>query len=56
MDKITAVCSSEDDAYGQVDLVELINKADKAEPRATYELTAAKQDDAMKRQIVDFKV
>lgn len=55
MEKIVSVCGTEDEAYGQVNLVELINKAAKVESKVMYEPTASKYD-PMKRRINDFKV
>ena len=61
MEQITSVSVVEDEAYGQVNLVELINtsKTDKGEPKLMYyELVAGTQGDqqGMKRRIDNFKV
>ena len=57
MEKLSSVCTDEDGvAYGQVDLVELINRADKAESKAVHGQAAAKHDDPMKRRVNDYKV
>ena len=62
MEQITSVSMVEDDAYGQVDLVELIHKVDKGESRREsrviyYDSAAGTQgDQSMKRRIDSFKV
>ena len=59
MEQIASISTVEDDAaYGQVNLVELINKVDKGEPKAAYyEIPVGAQGDGfMKRRIESFKV
>ena len=53
MEKIVSICAKEDDAYGQVDLVELINRAD---PNLLYDITPTKRGGSLRRRIYDFKV
>lgn len=54
MDQIISILRVEDDVYGKVNLIELIHKVDKEEPKATYYDTAG--DQTMKRRIESFKV
>ena len=59
MEQIASISTVEDDAaYGQVNLVELINKVDKGEPKAAYYETQAwtQGDEFMKRRIQNYKV
>jgi hypothetical protein len=59
MEQIASVSTIEDDAtYGQVNLVELINKADKGEPNAIHYETPVETKDgqSMQRRIESFKV
>ena len=59
MEQIASISTIEDDvAYGQVNLVELINKVDKGESKAAYyEIPVGAQGDGfMKRRIESFKV
>ena len=59
MEQIASISTVEDDvAYGQVNLVELINKVDKGEPKAAcYEIPVGAQGDGfMKRRVESFKV
>jgi hypothetical protein len=59
MEQIASVSTIEDDAaYGQVNLVELIHKADKGEQRASYYETpvGTQGDGSMQRRIKSFKV
>ena len=56
MEQIASVSTIEDDvAYGQVNLVELINKVNKREPKAAYYETP-QDDGGMKRRIENYKV
>ena len=58
MEQIASIFIVEDGAaYGQVNLVELINKVDKGEPKAAYsETPVGTQGDEMKRRIKNYKV
>ena len=56
MEQITGVSTVEDDAYGRVDLVELINKVDKGESKAVQVYYDVAGDQSMKRRIESFKV
>ena len=58
MKKIAGISTVEDDAYGQVDLVECISKIDKGKSKAAYYDTAigTQGDQSMKHQIESFKV
>ena len=59
MEQIATILTVEDDAaYGQVNLVELIHKVDKGEPKATcYETPVGTQGNGfMKRRIENYKV
>ena len=60
MEQIASISTVEDDAaYGQVNLVELINKVDKGEPKTAYyeiPIGAAQGDGSMKRRVESFKV
>ena len=57
MEQIVSVATVEDDAYGQVNLVELIHKADQGESKAAYyDIDTAGGDQIMKRRISNFKV
>ena len=58
MEQIASISTVEDDAYGQVNLVELIHKVDKGEPKAAYYETpvGAQGDGFMKRRVESFKV
>lgn len=60
MEQIASVSTVKDDAYGQVNLVDLIHKVDKGEPKVVYYDTAAGSptggDQSMKRRIESFQV
>ena len=54
MEIISSVSTKEDDAYGEVDLVDLINKAEL--PKPLYDVAPMRRGDSKRRRINDFKV